>query len=278
MDLTVAVPCYNGARYVGPTIESLLDQSWPADEIIVVDDGATDESVDVIRRYPVTLVQHAQNRGLSSARNTAIDTANGDILVFIDVDALADENLLEVLRSGYDAPRVGGVGGQGIESNIHSLADRWRRTHASQTHGNQPKDVEAFFGLCMSYRLNALRSVGGFNENFRTNGEDLDVGIRLNAAGYRLRYLPEAKVYHQRTDDEASLKRTMVAWHTGAYYAKRVNNYQAWHVLAGALRRLVVDPLSDLFVRRDLSLARLSWQIGWLKLAALVQTVGEFDS
>jgi GT2 family glycosyltransferase len=274
---TVAVPCYNGAQYVGRTIESLLAQSRLADEILVVDDGSTDDSVEIIRRYPVRLVRHEQNKGLATARNTAIAEATGDILAFLDVDAFADPDWLKVLLTGYDDPQIGGVGGQGIESNVHSLADRWRQAHASQNHGSVPRDVEHLYGLCMSFRSNALRKVGGFNVAFRTNGEDMDVGLRLNAAGFRLRYLPGAKVYHQRTDDESSLKRTMEAWYAAAYRAKYVNRYQPWKMFAGTLRRIVADPLSDLLIGRDLALARLSWQIGWVKLNAIWQTAREIQ-
>jgi len=268
--VTAAIPCYNGARYVGHAIESLLNQSRPADEILVIDDGSTDGGADIIRRYPVKLVQHVRNEGLAAARNTAIAAATGDILAFVDVDAFADVDCLKVLLGGYDDARVGGVGGRGIESNIHSLADRWRQLHASQGYGDTPKYVEHLHGICMSFRLSALHQVGGFNAGFRTNGEDVEIGLRLNAAGYRLRYLPGAKVYHQRSDDESSLRRAMAAWCVGAYRARCVNHRQPWRAFAGTLRRMVVDPASDLLIERDLALARLSWRICWDKLRAMV--------
>ena len=275
MRVSVAIPCYNGATYLAQTIESLLVQSYPADEILVIDDGSTDGSAEIIRRYPVRLVQHEQNKGLAAARNTAIATTTGDVLAFIDVDAFADPDWLKVLLGGYDDPQVGGVGGQGVESNIRSLADRWRQVHANQSYGNVPKDVEYLYGLCMSFRLSALRGVGGFNVAFRTNGEDVDIGLRLNARGFRLRYLPDAKVYHQRTDDELSLRHTMEAWCVAAYHAKYVNRHHPWRVFAGTLRRIVADPLSDLLIERDPALARLSWRIGWAKLRALWRAAGE---
>jgi glycosyltransferase involved in cell wall biosynthesis len=269
--VSVAIPCYNGEAYVGQTVESVLAQSRAADEVLVIDDGSTDQSVKIIQRYPVRLVQHEKNRGLAYARNTAIENASGDILVFVDVDALADPQMLATLEAGYDSPDVGGVGGQGIEANIHSLADRWRRAHASQGHGRVPKDVEFLFGLCMSFRLYVLRQVGGFNAVFRTNAEDMDIGMRVNAAGYRLRYLPGAKVYHQRTDDVESMKRTMATWYSASYRARYVNKNQPWRMYAGSLRRLFVDTLSDLIAERDVALARLSWQMGWIKLRAVWQ-------
>ena len=276
--ITVAIPCYNGAAYVHYAIESLLAQTHPADEILVIDDGSTDESAAVVRRYPVRLVQHKQNKGLATARNTAIAQAQGDIVAFIDVDAFADRNCLEVLLNGYSAPQIGGVGGQGIEVNVRSLADRWRKAHASQSHGRAPKDVPFLYGLCMSFRRKALHQIGGFDVAFRTNGEDMDIGLRLNAAGFRLRYLPDAKVYHQRTDDLDSLQRTMEAWYSAAYRALCVNQSHPWRIFAGTVRRICTDPLHDLIAERDLELAHLSWRIGWIKLLALWRMAREIRS
>jgi len=269
--VSVAVPCYNGARFLSQTIEALLRQSRPPDEILVVDDGSTDESAEIASRYPVRLLRHTRNRGLAAARNTAIAVATGDVLAFVDADALADADCVEALLGGYDDARVAGVGGRGIESTVRSLADRWRRAHASQGYGDRPRDVQHLHGICMSYRADVLRAVGGFDLAFRTNGEDVEIGLRLNAAGYRLRYLPQAKVYHQRSDDESSLRRTMAAWCVGAYRARCANGSQPWRSFVGTLRRMAMDPLRDLLFERDPVLARLSWRICWDKLAALCQ-------
>lgn len=270
MKVTAAIPCFNGASFLGGAIESLLAQTRPADEILVIDDGSTDGTPGVASSYPVALVQHRHNKGLAAARNTAISRAQGDIVAFLDVDAYAAPDWLRALLSGYEE-QVGGVGGQGIEANILSLADRWRRAHASQTHGQQEKDVPYLPGLCMSFRRDAVERVGGFDLAFRTNGEDVDIGMRLTAAGYRLRYMPQARVYHQRTDDEASLKRTMAAWYSGAYRARKANHRHPWMLFAGTLRRLFTDPMADLTIHRDAGMARLSWSIGWAKLHALLQ-------
>lgn len=276
MKISVAIPCYNGAAFVGKTIEAVLAQSRPADQVLVIDDGSTDESCAVIECYPVTLVPHAQNRGLSAARNTALEAATGDVLAYIDVDAFPAQDFLAVLASHYEADSaLAGVGGQGVEANIVSRADRWRRAHASQRHGRQSRTVPFLYGLCMSFRVAALREVGGFDVGFHTNAEDMDVGYRLTAAGYRLLYVPEAKVFHQRTDDVRSIKRTMQAWYRGAYVAKKKNAQHPWTLMAGTLRRMVMDPCQDIVVERDFSLVPLSFAISWVKLKTLFATARE---
>ena len=274
LSVSVAIPCYNGVAYVGRTIESVLAQSYPADEVLVIDDGSTDGSAAIIRQYPVRLVTHPENRGLSAARNTAIEESRSEILIYLDVDVLATPNLVKTLLSGYmNDPQLAGVGGQGVEAAIYSRSDRWRRAHASQSHGARAKDVPFLYGLCMSFRLSILRQIGGFREEFRTNAEDMDIGLHLTRSGYRLRYLPGAIVLHQRQDDEASLKRTMAAWYRAAYLAKQRNHAHPWTLFVGTLRRMLSDPVHDVVVERDLSLVPLSFEIGFIKLHALLKVV-----
>ena len=275
MRVSVVVPCYNGAALIGRTIESLLSQTCPADEVLVVDDGSIDNSAAAIRAYPVTLLQHEYNRGLAAARNTALKAATGEVVVYVDADAPAAPDLLELLLAGYlpPDPRLAGVGGQGLEANIQTVADRWRRAHASQGHGPRARNVPYLFGLCMSYSVAVLRQVGGFDEAYHTNAEDMDLGLRLTRAGYRLRYLPTARVYHQRRDDVASLQRAIAAWYGAAYRARRRNHAHPWTLFAGTLRRTVADPLFDLFVGHDAGLARLSLAMSRVKLRALWRAV-----
>ncbi len=271
MKLGVAVPCYNGENFLGATLESLLAQTHPPDAIVVVDDGSRDGSRAVAERFPaVRLLVHEANTGLAAARNTALAAMDCDVILYIDVDAQADPALVDTVLAGFTADDVVGVGGQGIEANVHTLADHWRSLHAVQGHGPQPLErCEHLFGLCMAYRRAALLAVGGFSPMFRTNAEDMDIGFRLTAAGGRLRYEPSARVYHQKRDDEASLLRTMRAWYYWAYVARAVNRRKPWKLWVGTARRVVVEPLADLLWRHDAGLARLGLRVAAVKAAGL---------
>ena len=96
MKISVVIPAYNAEQHIGRAIDSVLAQTRPADEIIVIDDGSTDATAEVIRSFGdrVTLIQQ-KNAGVSVARNTGIEAATGDWIAFLDAD---DEWLPEKLK------------------------------------------------------------------------------------------------------------------------------------------------------------------------------------
>jgi GT2 family glycosyltransferase len=270
MRLCAAIPCYNGAATLDGALASLLAQTRPPDEILVVDDGSTDDSRAVAARYPVRLVAHLANAGLAAARNTACAATDCDLILYLDADARADPALVATILASFSDDDLAGVGGQGIEVEIHTLADRWRALHAVQGHGrHRLESCEFLFGLCMAYRRRALQAVAGFSPLFRTNAEDVDIGFRLTAAEHRLCYEPAARVYHHRRDDERSLLHNVQAWYYWGYIARAANRRQPWRLWAGVARRGVLEPLADGLGRRDLRLARLDVKVTAAKLAAL---------
>ena len=96
------------------------------------------------------------------------------------------------------------------------------------------------------------------------------MGLRLNKAGYTLRYLPEAIVFHQRQDDHASLRRAMYQWYYWAFIAKAKNGAHPWTLGAGTLRRLLwSDTWPDLITRRDPALVKLDVELAVVKMQAV---------
>jgi GT2 family glycosyltransferase len=272
--VSLLIPCYNRADHITRVVEAGLDQTRPPDEVIVVDDKSTDNSVDVLEKLPVHLVCHQRNQGPAIARNTALQAAQGDIVVYVDADAYADHGMIEALLEAYkhpDSASLAGVTGRGIESNINSLWDRWRSLHARQDFGESPRDkVDYPIGLCMSFRREVLLEVGGFDPFYPINaGEDYDLGFRLHNAGYWLRYTPDAIVYHQHSDTEEGLKRVQYHWYYWSYLARQRTNAQPGRLIIGTLRRLLTETLSDLVIRRDPGLARLDVEIFLIKLRAI---------
>lgn len=255
-------------------VHSITKQTMPVNEIIVVDDASQDNSLAILNELPVRVKSLLENKGPAVARNVALELATSDIVLYIDSDAIADIQLVEILNNEYlsdQSNNLAGIGGRGIESNSTQLYDRWRTLHARQDFGLQPRSrVPYLFGLCMSYRRTTLLQVGGFDPYYRINaGEDLDLGYRLTNAGYRLAYTPQAVVYHQHTDDEERLKRIQYNWYYWSYLAKKRTGNRPWMLLAGSIRRVIFDTLNDYFVRRDPELARLDIAVFPIKLHAM---------
>jgi glycosyltransferase involved in cell wall biosynthesis len=84
--ISVVIPVYNGEQYVASCLNTMMSQSYKNLEIIVVDDGSVDKSAEITRKFPVKLISHEKNRGLSAARNTGFDAAKGEYIHFMDVD------------------------------------------------------------------------------------------------------------------------------------------------------------------------------------------------
>lgn len=182
--VTIVVNTYNQARFLPDSVASCLAQTTPAAEIIVVDDGSTeDDPVIPLREFPgVKLVRQA-NRGLSGARNTGLAQATSEFITFLDADdRLTPEALSAGLTALRDHPQAGlaygahcAIDGQG--QRISGL--RFYRPGSDATldllaHGN-------FIGMhaTVLYRRAALGGVGGFDESLRAC-EDYDVYMRLS--------------------------------------------------------------------------------------------------
>jgi len=213
-NVSVYIPAYNVAKFLAPAIESLLTQSLPPDEILIIDDGSKDETPEIARRYPrVTLVCHDVNRGLAAARNTAFRAAGNELVASLDADCVADPSWLAELVRNLTDPRVAGIGGKLTEGIQRTVADRWRAIHMPQHWGDEPMRNPAFlFGCNNLFRKSAVLSVGGYDERMRTNGEDIDICARLREKGWEFLYTPSAQATHMRQDTTASILATYWRW------------------------------------------------------------------
>ena len=115
--VSVIIPVYNGEKYIKNCLENVLSQTYKNLEIIVVDDGSTDRSAEIAAGYPVKIVAHERNSGLSAARNTGIDNAQGDYIHFMDVDDLLNTDFYKsmveaIVSTGSDIACSGVIHGQ----------------------------------------------------------------------------------------------------------------------------------------------------------------------
>lgn len=149
--VSVVIPCYNGASFIGETIESVLNQQYEQLEIIVIDDGSTDQSKSVINKFqdPRILYFYQENQGVSAARNKGLEKAKGDYIVFFDAD--------DLMSSGFIRSRVNALKGnttyQFVCGPIHTFPEI---VHLKGAVRDIPREVLHYlpdFGTCPSNYL-----------------------------------------------------------------------------------------------------------------------------
>lgn len=214
-DLSVIIPTFNNRDTLRKTLLALFTQSFPAAryEIVVLDDGSTDRTEEMIRTLPapVPVRYHRQdNRGRAAARNAGSRLARGRILLYLDSDILASPDLLERHNQFYKA-RPGPIGVQG-RTMVHpdSKVTPFMKTKElfPDLTRRKPTDLSpySFITRNVSIRAEDLWAVGGFDESFPGYGwEDIELGLRLHAHGVRLFYDSGAIGYHY---DVETLERT----------------------------------------------------------------------
>jgi glycosyltransferase involved in cell wall biosynthesis len=212
--VSLYIPAYNAAGFINASIETILSQTLMPDEILVIDDGSHDETVEVVSKYKeIKLIRHDRNRGLAAARNTAVRAARNELVGSVDADCAAAPAWLEKLAPAFEDPKIAGAGGRLIEGFRDSLADRWRCVHMRMDRGEQRIRNPMFLHGCNGlYRKSALLGVGGYDEAMLTAGDDADIGRRLSSAGWELLHEPEARVTHLRRDSVESVLRSYWQW------------------------------------------------------------------
>ena len=198
--VSVIVCSYNGARTLTACLDSLGKLNYPAYEIILVDDGSTDDTAYVAAQFPQVRYIHQSNHGLSHARNTGAAAAKGEVLAYTDSDCMADADWLYYLIGTLVSGDYAGVGGP----NITPPAENWIQACVAAAPGG-PNHVlltdtvaEHIPGCNMAFYRWAFEAVGGFDPEYRKAGDDVDFCWRIQQAGRVIAFSPTAIVWHYR--------------------------------------------------------------------------------
>lgn len=274
--VSVVIPCYNSQNTISKVIVGLLSQTVKPLEIILVNDASTDETVKVVEKYDIKIINNPVNIGPAASRNRGFLECQGDIILFIDSDAVPSPNLIEVLICKYyecipHDRHLGGMGGRGIEMILETTADKWRSIHGKQDWGKKPRNnVLYLFGLCSSYTRKALEAVNGFDDFYRLPaGEDLDLGLRLKKMGFNLYYSPEAIVFHYHRDNIASLLRNQKNWTKWNLIAHKRNGKLGPRQIIGSLTKPILFTTDDLLRYHDPQIAKISLKVLQSRISAV---------
>src|SRR3954453_9918902 len=199
--LTSVVVCsYNGERWMRGCHESLRRIDYPRYEVIVVDDGSSDDTAAVAAEFEWVRLISTENGGLSRARNVGLEAARGDVVAYLDDDARPEASWLShLVRALMDGPHVA-VGGPNIAPPDDGVAaDCVANAPGGPTHVLlSDAEAEHIPGCNMAFRAESLRAIGGFDPTFRVAGDDVDVCWRLQEQGETIGFAPSAMVWHHR--------------------------------------------------------------------------------
>jgi GT2 family glycosyltransferase len=198
--ISVVICSYNGARTIRRALESVRKLDYPDYEVIVVDDGSTDATAEIVAEYGVRQIQLGRNRGLANARNVGMEAADGEIVAYLDDDAYPDTQWLSFLADGFAAAPHAAMGGPNVPPrDAGFVADCISSAPGGPAHVLLSDDrAEHLPGCNLAIRKDALQAIGGFDPRFRAAGDDVDVCWRLQEAGWTLGFRPAAMVWHER--------------------------------------------------------------------------------
>jgi len=198
--VSVIVCSYNGGKTLASCLESLSNLNYPDYEVILVDDGSTDNTAEIAEQFPHARYIYQSNHGLSDARNTGAAAAKGEVFAYTDSDCMADVDWLYYLIGTLVSGEFAGVGGP----NVTPPAKNWIQACVAAAPGG-PSHVlltdtiaEHIPGCNMAFYRWAFENAGGFDVEYHKAGDDVDFCWRLQQAGCVIGFSPTAIVWHHR--------------------------------------------------------------------------------
>lgn len=197
--ISVVVCTYNGKRTIRDCLDGLRKIDYPNFEVLVVNDGSTDGTDAVAKEYHFRVIS-IPNGGLSNARNVGMRAAKGEIVAYIDDDAVPDPQWLTYLAATFLTTDHVGVGGPNIApADDGPIAECVANSPGGPVHVLlTDREAEHIPGCNMAFRKAALEAVGGFDAQFRIAGDDVDLCWRIQKRGWTLGFNPAAMVWHHR--------------------------------------------------------------------------------
>lgn len=198
--VSVIVCTHNGGATLRGCLESLGRLHYPDLEILLIDDGSTQDIAAIARDFALVRRHRQKHAGLSAARNLGARLATGDILAYTDDDCLAEPDWLDRLVEAFDDPQWVAAGGPNIPPPPRNRTEAVVAAAPGAPVHVLLDDIEAEHlpGCNLAIRKDALQAIGGFRTHYVAAGDDVDVCWRLREAGGRLRYVPGAMVWHHR--------------------------------------------------------------------------------
>lgn len=282
MLLSVVIPVCNGAATIGACLNAVLGQRLDPSsfEVIVVDDGSMDHTAEVVRGFPVRLLQHDMNRGSTAARNTGVKVAQGEWIAFTDSDCVPSRRWLDLLlaaaRSDPTPSAVTGVAGRivGFPSDAQAARFASLTGHLdTERQLGHPTFPYAYMPNVM-YRRAAIDAAGGFDETMRVYATPEFHQRVMSNHGGRMLFEPRSVVLHRHPETWRQYWRQQVGYGAGygMFLRRHADRFrwtawrelQAWGMVAARLAGASIPGRGDsALVRRGFAIKQMAQRIGF---------------
>lgn len=247
MKYSAYIPCYNQSRLLIQTIESLRHQTIPPDEILVVDDGSSDDTAKSASEAGVRIIRHEKNLGRGAARARAILEVTHELVLGCDAGKILAPNFSEKASAWFKEPNVAAVYGKIVPSG-NGVVARWEGRHLFNSHVHLSVRHGASLATGgMMLRKSHVLAAGNFRNDLR-QAEDRELGERLIARGFDVVFDPELVVKDGRNDTAFQALERYWRWNTAdkgrpslTWYAKII--WFSLKVMAPADLRSI-DPMA----------------------------------
>lgn len=222
MSISVIIPTFNGASRIGYCLDALIQHTAGRNvEILVVNDGSTDDTADVVQQYSgVRLITQA-NAGPAAARNRGALATCGTIILFTDDDCVPTPNWLDAMLEPFENPEV--VGAKGVyRTRQKSLVARFVQIEYEDKYRLMARlpDIDFIDTYSAAFRRDRFLEMTGYDTSFPLAcAEDIELSYRMSARGWKMKFAPNAIVYHTHPD-------------TLGKYLKKKYKFAFWRVLA----------------------------------------------
>lgn len=220
--VSIIIPTFNGSARIGSCLNALMSQVAGRNaEILVVNDGSTDDTARVVENYPgVRLISQA-NSGPAAARNHGAEEARGEIILFTDDDCVPTPNWLDAMLESFKDPEV--VGAKGIyRTHQKGLVARFVQIEYEDKYRLMAglSSIDFIDTYSAAFRRDRFLEMTGYDTSFPVAcAEDIELSYRMSARGWKMKFVPDAIVYHTHPDS---------FWR----YLKKKYKFAFWRVLA----------------------------------------------
>ncbi len=221
--VSIYIPAYNAENTIKKCINSVINQSEKFDEIIVIDDNSIDNTLKILKEFKhIKIIENKRNMGLGHNRNLGIKASSNSIVASIDADVVLNTKWLEIMIKNMSRYENTMFGGKMTEKLIENNFNAWRAKYYSQNWGDKNLENPPFlYGSNTIQPKSIWINLNGYNEELRTNGEDLDYSNKINLSKrFKIYYSAEALCEHLQNDDLNTLAERVWRYHSFGYKIK----------------------------------------------------------